>query len=51
MRFLLENFIDFPILWHILLDYLNNNDDFIDTKLARDNDESIKNCKSIRKYF
>ena len=51
IHLLLKDFIEYPMSWHVLLDYLNGNEDFIDMKLLRDNDEWIKNYKSIRKYF
>lgn len=48
---LLKDFIEYPMSWHVLLDYLNSNEDFINMKLLKDNDEWIKNYKSIGKYF
>lgn len=48
---LLKDFIEYTMSWHVLLDYLNSNENFIDMKLLRENDEWIKNYKSIGKYF
>lgn len=48
---LLKDFIDYPIGWHVIMDYLGHDDNFLDMKLLRNDDQWIKNYKNIRKYF
>ncbi|WP_195643734.1 hypothetical protein [Thomasclavelia ramosa] len=51
MNILLKDFIEYPMSWHVIMDYLNQDDQFLDMKLLRNDDQWIKNYKSIRKYF
>lgn len=51
MNMLLKDFIEYPMGWHVIMDYLSHDDDFLDMKLLRNDDQCIKNYKSISKYF